>query len=253
MRDDGRPLGGRVALVTGGTRGIGRSICLALASAGAEVIVVGRRAEACREAALAVADRTGSTTHPVVANVSRWADCDSLVDEAYALTGRVDVLVNNAGSSPRYDHITDVDEALFDKVVSLNLRGPFRLSARIGSLMAAGSGGVIVNIGSISGELGSPRAMVYAAAKAGLNNITRSFAELLGPTVRVNAVMPGAVETSVQAGWTDDQRAGAAARALLGRLGTPDEIAAMVLFLATPASSYLTGQVLAVDGGRRVW
>ena len=241
-------LTGKTALVTGATRGIGRAITEALAAAGADIVVTSRKAEACEETAAAVR-ALGRVAHVVPANVSRWEECDRLVADAYAAAGRIDVLVNNAGSSPLYDDITAVSEAMFDKVVGLNLKGPFRLTALIGTRMVADGGGAVVNISTISAQIGAAHAMIYAAAKAGLNNTTRSFAEMFAPSVRVNAVMPGAVRTDVMDAWTPVQVEQAERTALLRRVGQPSEIAGAVLYLASDAASFTTGQVLAVDGG----
>jgi NAD(P)-dependent dehydrogenase (short-subunit alcohol dehydrogenase family) len=242
-------LAGRVALVTGGTRGIGRAVVSTLAAAGADIVVVSRKADACERTAIEVAGQFGRRAYALPANVSRWVDCDRVVDEAYTLVQRVDILVNNAGSSLLYDDVTDIDEAMFDKMLALNLKGPFRLTALIGSRMFAAGGGSVVNVSTISAEVGAAHAMVYAAAKAGLNNITKSYAERFAPVVRVNAVMPGAVETDVLKAWSDEERKRACSTALLGRIGRPEEISEAVLYLASDAASYLTGQVLAVDGG----
>lgn len=242
-------LTGRTALVTGATRGIGRAICTRLAAAGADIVVVSRKPEACEETADQIA-KNGRRAVALPANVNRWSECDRLVEAAYAAVGRIDILVNNAGSSLRYDSVDTVSEEMFDKTVALNLKGPFRLSALIGTRMAAdGGGGAIVNISTISAQIGASHAMVYAAAKAGLNNLTKSFAQEFAPTVRVNAVMPGAVDTDVVKAWPQAERDLACRTAILKRLGEPDEISGAVLYFASDAASFTTGQVLAVDGG----
>ncbi|OBH12021.1 SDR family NAD(P)-dependent oxidoreductase [Mycobacterium sp. E3247] len=245
---DGFDLSGRTALITGATRGIGRAIAARLAAAGADIIVTSRKADACEQTAAEIA-ASGRRAYALPANVNRWSECDGLVAQAYGAAGRIDILVNNAGSSLRYDSVDSIGEELFDKTIALNLKGPFRLSALIGSRMAADGGGNIVNISTISAQIGAGHAIVYAAAKAGLNNLTKSFAKTFAPKVRVNAVMPGAVETDVMKAWPQSERDLASATALLGRIGTPDEISSAVLYLASDAASFTTGQVLAVDGG----
>lgn len=139
---------------------------------------------------------------------------------------------------------------LFDKTVALNLKGPFRLTALVGTRMAAdGHGGAVVNTSTISAQTGAAHAIVYAAAKGGMNNLTKSFAQAFAPSVRVNAIMPGAVDTDVVRAWPQRERDFAGSQAVLGRLGRPDEIAGAALYLASDAASFTTGQVLAVDGG----
>lgn len=241
-------LTGRTALITGATRGIGRSIADRLAAAGADIIVTSRKPDACEKTAAEIT-ATGRTAYPLPANVNRWSECDDLVSRAYETVGRIDILVNNAGSSLRYDSVDTISEELFDKTIALNLKGPFRLSALIGSRMVADGGGCIVNISTISAQVGAGHAIVYAAAKAGLNNVTKSFAHTFAPTVRVNAIMPGAIETDVMKAWPQSERDLASATAVLGRIGTPEEVSGAVLYLASDAASFTTGQVLAVDGG----
>jgi NAD(P)-dependent dehydrogenase (short-subunit alcohol dehydrogenase family) len=245
---DGFDLSGRTALITGATRGIGRAIAARLAAAGADIIVTSRKADACEQTAAEIAG-TGRSAYALPANVNRWSECDDLVAKAYQAAARIDILVNNAGSSLRYDSVESISEELFDKTIALNLKGPFRLSALIGSRMAADGGGTIVNISTISAQIGAGHAIVYAAAKAGLNNLTKSFAQTFAPKVRVNGVMPGAVETDVMKAWPQSERDLASATAVLGRIGTPDEISGAVLYLVSDAASFTTGQILAVDGG----
>jgi NAD(P)-dependent dehydrogenase (short-subunit alcohol dehydrogenase family) len=244
-------LSGRVALVTGGSRGLGREMVLAFAERGARVVVASRKLDACRAVAEEVERRFGVEALPVAVNVSDWAQCDRLVESAYDRFGRVDVLVNNAGLSPLYPSLTEVSQELFDKVVAVNLRGPFRLIALIGERMAAGGGGSVVNIGSIEAIRPGPLALPYAAAKAGLHTLTEGFAQAYGPTVRVNTVQAGPFLTDIAAHWPPGLQEEMEADVALGRCGEPGEIVGAVLFLATSASSYVTGAVLRVDGGHR--
>jgi NAD(P)-dependent dehydrogenase (short-subunit alcohol dehydrogenase family) len=244
-------LGGRVVLVTGGSRGLGRAMVLGFAAAGADVIVASRKLDACQ----AVVDEVtalgrGQRAAAIAANVGRWEECDRLVDESYAAMGRVDVLVNNAGMSLLYDDLTEVTEPMWEKVVGLNLKGPFRLSALVGRRMADGGGGSIINVSSTGSIRPAPFMLPYDAAKAGLNALTVGFAHAFGPRVRVNCIMAGPFFTDVSRAWDLElfQRE-AAARHALGRGGQPDEIVGAALYFASDASSYTTGAVLRVDGG----
>jgi NAD(P)-dependent dehydrogenase (short-subunit alcohol dehydrogenase family) len=244
-------LTGRVALVTGATRGLGRAMVDGFAQAGADVVVVSRKADACEQVAKQLAVDYGVETLPRAAHVGRWAELDSLVEDAYDRFGRVDVLVNNAGMSPLYDSVDSVSEELFDKVVAVNLKGPFRLAALVGTRMAAGDGGSIINISS-AGAL-RPRADIlpYAAAKAGVNALTQGMAYAFGPSVRCNAIVAGTFMTDVSSSW-DMEAFNARAQAFaLQRGGQPDEIVGAALYLASDASSYTTGSLLTVDGGQR--
>jgi NAD(P)-dependent dehydrogenase (short-subunit alcohol dehydrogenase family) len=244
-------LSGRVALVTGGSRGLGREMVLAFAERGARVVIASREQENCRAVADEVERRFGVEALPVATNVSDWAHCDRLVEAAYDRFGRVDVLVNNAGLSPLYPSLTEVSPELFDKVLAVNLRGPFRLTALVGQRMAAGDGGSVVNIGSVEAVRPQPLALPYAAAKAGLHALTEGFPRAYGPTVRVNTVQAGPFLTDIADHWPAGMREEMEAHLVLGRCGEPAEIVGAVLFLATSASSYVTGSVLRVDGGWR--
>ena len=241
-------LDGRVALVTGGSRGLGRNICLALAAAGADVVVTSRDLAACEEVAAQV-EGLGRRALAHGCHVGRWAELDGLVDAAYERFGKVDVLVNNAGKSPLYDALTDVSEAMFDSVIGLNLKGPFRLASLVGTRMAEGAGGSIINISSVAAIRPSPEALPYSAAKAGLDAMTVGLARALAPKVRVNAVVPGAFGTDVSRHWSPEVWERNAAAAALGRVGEPAEICGAVLYLASDASSFTTGALLRVDGG----
>ena len=244
-------LKGRVALVTGGTRGLGRAMVDGFARAGADIVVASRKASACDEVAAAVAASYGVATLGHAAHVGRWDDLSTLVDAAYDRFGRVDVLVNNAGMSPLYESVTDLSEELFDKVIGVNLKGPFRLAALVGTRMAAGYGGSIVNISSMGAVRPRTEILPYAAAKAGLNALTVGLAHTFGPTVRVNAIMAGTFLTDVSKAWDASAFAARAQTFALRRGGEPDEIVGAALYLASDASSYTTGSILTVDGGQR--
>jgi NAD(P)-dependent dehydrogenase (short-subunit alcohol dehydrogenase family) len=241
-------LTGRVALVTGGTRGLGRAIVRTLAQAGADVVVASRKQEACDEAADEVR-RAGRRALAHVCHVGRWNEIDALVDAAYDEFGRIDVLVNNAGMAPTYPNPQGVTEELWDKTIAVNLKGPFRLTSLVGARMVEGDGGSIVNISSIGGVRPTHDILPYAAAKAGLNALTVGFADALGPKVRVNAVMPGPFRTDISRHWDHEAFAERSRTFALRRAGEPDELSAAVLYFASDASSFTTGAMLAVDGG----
>jgi NAD(P)-dependent dehydrogenase (short-subunit alcohol dehydrogenase family) len=252
MTDPLFDLTGKVALVTGGSRGLGKAIVDAYAAHGADVIIASRKAEACEALAVEVMERYGHKALPVACNVSHWDDCDALVERAYAEFGRVDILVNNAGLSPLYPSLTEVTEALWDKVIGVNLKGPFRLSALIGTRMSEGDGGAIVNVSSVAAVRPSPREIPYAAAKAGLNTLTDGLARTLGPKVRVNAIQAGPFLTDIATAWDMDAFTERARTMIaLGRGGEPEEVVGAALYFAAPASSYCTGAVLRLDGGAR--
>ena len=242
-------LSGRTALVTGGSRGIGRAAAQALAEAGADVIVASRDEASCRRAADEIAAATGRRAFWHACHVGHWDELDRLAAAAWRYTGRLDILVNNAGMSPLYDRVTEVTEELFDKVVGVNLKGPFRLTAVIGSEMAERAGGSIINVSSVGGVRPQPDTIPYSAAKAGLNAMTVAFAHALGPAVRVNAVAPGRFLTDVSKHWDPAQLRAASARTALRRAGMPEEMAGAIVYLASDAASYTTGALLRVDGG----
>ena len=243
-------LSGRTALVTGGSRGIGRAAAQALAEAGADVVVASRNEASCRRAADEIAAATGRRAFAHACHVGHWDELDRLAEAAWRYTGRLDILVNNAGMSPLYGRVTDVTEELFDKVVGVNLKGPFRLTAVIGSQMAErAGGGSIINVSSVGGIRPQPDTIPYSAAKAGLNAMTIAFVHLLGPAVRVNAVAPGRFLTDVSKHWDPARLRAASAFIALRRAGASEEMAGTIVYLASDAASYTTGALLRVDGG----
>jgi NAD(P)-dependent dehydrogenase (short-subunit alcohol dehydrogenase family) len=243
-------LSGRVALVTGGSRGLGRAMAFGLARAGADIVIASRKGEACEEVAREIEAETGRQAMGFGVHVGRWGDLESLVDASYERFGRIDVLVNNAGMSPLYDSVETISEELFDKVLDVNLKGPFRLSALVGTRMAAGGGGSIINISSAAAVHPKPHVLPYAAAKAGLNALTVGMAHTFGPTVRCNAIMAGTFLTDVSKAWDEDAFAQRAKAFALERGGRPEEVVGAALYLASDASSYTTGSILTVDGGQ---
>ncbi|MGW0045132.1 SDR family NAD(P)-dependent oxidoreductase [Rhodococcus sp. NPDC003348] len=244
------PLEGKVALVTGGSRGLGREMVLAFAKAGADTIIVSRKIDSCEALAAEVAETTGRRALPVACHVGDWDAQDALVARAYEAFGKVDILVNNAGMSPLYSSLEEISEALFDKVFDVNLKGAFRLTTLVAPRMAAGEGGSIINISSIASERPTPGDLPYAAAKAGLNILTKGFAQAYGPNVRVNAIMAGPFLTDISKAWDMDVVAEKMAALPLGRAGSPGEIIGAALYLAGPSSTYTSGAILPVDGGR---
>ena len=240
----------RVAVVTGGSRGLGRAMVQAFAHRGADVVIASRKLPACEILASEVAAETGRRAVGVACHVGRWDDCDQLYERVYEEFGRCDVLVNNAGMSPLYDSLGSVSEELFDKVIGVNLKGPFRLSALFGERMMADGGGSIINVSSIAAVQPTPNEAAYGAAKAGINNLTVSFARAFGPTVRVNTIMPGAFLTDISKAWDLDDFAKRAAEQIpLQRGGEAEEVVGAALYFASDASPYTTGSVLKIDGG----
>lgn len=239
-------LSGKVALVTGGSRGLGREMVRAFAGAGADVVIASRKADACEAVAEEVRG-LGRRALPVAAHVGRWGDLGLLVDAAYEEFGKVDVLVNNAGMSPLAPSSAGTSEELFDKVVGVNFKGPFRLASLVGERMAQGGGGSIINVSSSGALFPQPRFGPYAGAKAALNALTTVFALEFGPAVRVNTISAGPFLTDVSKAWAEEKRS--VARSAVGRPGRPEEIVSTALYLASDASSYTTGALIRVDGG----
>ena len=242
-------LTGKVALVTGGSRGIGRAVSEGLASAGADVVIASRKLDNCITAAEEIEAATGRRALPVACHVGRWDDCGSLVEKVYDRFGRCDVLVNNAGMSPLYDGLPAVTQELYDKVHAVNARGPFRLSALIGSRMADGDGGSIINVTTAGSLRPDASDLPYAMAKAGLNALTLALAGAWAPKVRANLVLPGAFDTDISKSWGPEARAAAAAINPMRRIGRPEDMVGVCVFLASDAASYVNGAQVLVDGG----
>jgi NAD(P)-dependent dehydrogenase (short-subunit alcohol dehydrogenase family) len=241
-------LDGRVTLVTGGTRGLGRAIAEACAAAGSAVIVCSRHQEACDAAATRLRER-GQEAIGIACHVGRWDEVERLAAAAEEWKGGVDVLVNNAGISPVYQRLSDVSEELWDKVIGVNLKGPFRLSSLIGEAMKRRGGGSIINVSSTGAIRPTCDIVPYAAAKAGLNAMTAGLAEALGPEVRVNCIMPGPFLTDIAAHWDRDVFGSLSRTFPLRRGGRPEEIVGAALYLASDSSSFTTGAIITVDGG----
>ncbi len=240
----------KVVVITGGSRGLGHAMALGFAATGANLAIASRKLDAC-EATAAEIRAMGRQASAHSAHVGSWSDCDRLAQEVFARWGRVDVLINNAGMSPIAPSSLETSEELFDKVIGVNLKGPFRLSALFGSHMAAGAGGAIINISSTSSIRPTPDTAPYAAAKAGLNKLTTAFAKEYGPTVRVNCIMAGPFHTAISRGWsrTPEFTRYAHDNFALQRAGEPNEIVGAALYFASPLASFTTGTVLIIDGG----
>lgn len=241
-------LTGRVAVVTGGSRGIGRAIVQSLAEAGADVVIASRKLDACEAAAAEVTAETGRRAEAVAFHAGNWDDCDRLVATALDRLGRLDVLVNNAGMSPVYERLDSITEDLYDKTLSVNLKGPFRLGVLAATHMAEHDGGSVINIGTTGSLVASTRELPYACAKAGLNALTVGLADAFAPDVRVNAILPGPFRTDASSAWAPPEGE-EASFVPMKRMGDPSEIAPLAVHLASDASSFTTGAIIRVDGG----
>ncbi|MBL7494956.1 glucose 1-dehydrogenase [Frankia sp. CNm7] len=242
-------LTGRVAVVTGGSRGIGRAVAEGLAAAGADVVIASRKFEACERAAKEIETSTGRRALPVACHVGNWDDCDRLVDAVYAEFGKVDVLVNNAGMSPLYERLSTVTRELYDKVHAVNASGPFRLSALVGERMAEGDGGSIINVTTAGSLRPTPDDIPYAMAKAGLNALTLGLAGMWAPKVRANLVLPGAFDTDISKAWGEEAQRRAAEMNPMRRIGVPEDMVGVCVFLSSDAASYINGAQILADGG----
>ena len=243
-------LTGKVAVVTGGSRGMGLEMCKAFAAAGASVIVASRKEAACHVVAEELQAESGQQCYGFGYHAGDWDASDRLAEFAYEKFGKVDILVNNAGMSPLYDKLTNVTEALYEKILQVNLRGPFRLSTLIGERMAAGEGGSIIMVSSTAAVQPTQTELPYGMAKAGLNAFTLGLARAYSPKVRVNCIMPGPFLTDIAKAW-DMQAFKERARTSipLQRGGQAEEIVGAALYFASDASSFTTGAILKVDGG----
>lgn len=237
---------GKVVLVTGGSRGLGYEMVKAFAQRGADLVIASRKLDAC-EMVAEECRALGRRALAVAMHAGRWSECDRLVEEAYAAFGCVDVLVNNAGMGPRMPS-HEVSEALFDSVVNLNFKGPFRLASQIAHRMAQGEGGAIINVSSSGALRPLPEVIPYGSSKAALNAMSRSLAHEYGPLVRVNTISPGPFRTDIAKAWPDEGRG---PRDLpRGHAGNPQDIVTTALFLASPASVNVTGALVRCDGGQ---
>lgn len=243
-------LKGKVALVTGGSRGIGEAIALGLARAGADVAVTSRKLPDLEKVAEEI-KKSGRKSLAVAANVSRLEEIDNLVARVMEEFGRIDVLVNNAGTNPTVDPLLDATERAWDAVMNLNLKGLVFLSQAVARVMKEQGGGSIINISSAEG-IRSGMLVIYGISKAGVNHATKVMAkEWAKYNIRVNAIAPGVVKTRFsEFMWkTPENLEATTSMTPLARIAEPDEMVGAAVYLASEASSYVTGQVLAIDGG----
>jgi len=239
----------RVAIVTGASRGIGAAIARSFVRAGAKVVLASRKIESLQQ----LAEELGPSAHPFAAHTGKEADCTALIREAVRRFGKADVLVNNAGTNPYFGPLLEVENAAWDKTFEVNLKGYFWTARDLARhLVDRGAPGAIVNVASVLGLKASPLQGVYGMTKAAVISLTRTLAaELGGARIRVNAIAPGLVDTRLASALVKDEAISKVwlDRTPLGRVAQPDEIAGAALYLASDASSYVTGEVLVVDGG----
>ena len=241
-------LDGKVAIITGGSKGLGKAMALGFAGSGADIVVASRKVEAC-EAVAAEIRSLGRRSLALACHVGHWTDCDDLVSRAIEEFGHIDILVNNAGIAPVPPSLDGISESLVDKTMNVNFKGPLRLTAVAANHIPYG--GSIINISTLASLRPSPHTVVYAAAKAGLNVLTRASAQELGPKgIRVNAIVCGAFDTdSFGKSMPTNAIQQLANQLPLGRVADSNEIVGTALFLASDASAYMTGTLLSLDGG----
>ncbi len=244
-------LSGRTAIVTGGSRGLGREMVLAFAAQGANVVIASRKLANCEELAAEVESSFDVRALPVECHIGYWEQAEALAARAIEEFGTIEILVNNAGMSPPYSSLAAIDEGLYDKVMDVNLKGTFRLTVLIADHMKANGKGSIISVSSTAAVKPTAGEVVYALAKAGLHNLTESFSKAYGPQVRVNCIQPGPFLTDISKAW-DQSTIGQIGKGIsLGRAGEPPEIIGAALYFASDASSYTTGAILRMDGGLR--
>ena len=242
---------GKVALVTGGSRGIGRSIALGLAEAGADVALASRKLPDL-EAVAGEIESMGRKALAVAANVRHLPEIDTLVEKVASEFGHIDILVNNAGTNVAFDSVFNLDEKVWDVIMGLNLKASFFMSQAVGRIMREKGGGSIINIASEEGMRPGVGRSIYAISKAGVIMLTQALAQEWGQySIRANAIAPGVVKTRLSTAlWSDPViRGNTENDTALGRIAEPEEMVGAALFLASDASSYMTGQTLTLNGG----
>ena len=244
-------LDGKIALVTGASRGIGEAIVRSLAACGAHVIVSSRKQDAC-EAVAADIRKNGGKAEAIACHIGELPQIEALFAAIEARHGRLDILVNNAATNPYFGHIVDTDLGAFQKTVDVNIRGYFFSCSLGAKLMAKNSGGSIINVASVNAVVPGPKQGIYSITKGAIVTMTKAFANECAPMgVRVNALLPGLTDTKFAAALVHDEemRKPMLSRVALGRVAQPHEMAGAVLYLASDAASYTTGVCLNVDGG----
>lgn len=242
---------GRRALVTGGSSGIGRAVAARLAAEGARVVINGRDPGRLAEATVSL--RSYGVVDGVLADIAREDEVERLVGDAVGRLGSIDILVNSAGIDGAGVGALELSTESWRHVLEINLTGPFLVARAVARAMTGARGGAIVNVASLNGLAAEPNFADYNASKGGVVMLTRSLAvDLVGRNIRVNAVCPGYILTPMTEAYASDPRTGAAIRAAIpmGRFGEPEEVAAAVAFLCSDDASYITGELLVVDGGR---
>ncbi|MBL6751927.1 MAG: SDR family oxidoreductase [Nevskia sp.] len=242
-------LSGKVALITGGSRGLGLAIARAYAEHGADLVIASRKLDACASVAESLRRDFKVRALPVAFHAGRWDDCERLIGAAMNEYGRLDILVSNAGASPLYPSLPAISEELWDKVLGLNLKGPFRLSVLAAEQMVKSGGGSIINVSSVAAVQPTSIELPYAIAKAGLHNMTAGLAHAYGGKVRFNVIMPGAFLTDISKAWPAEVHEHIKSAVPMGRGGKPEEIVGAALYLASDDASYTSGAVIKVDGG----
>ncbi len=244
-------LDGKIALITGASKGIGEAIARGLAEFGAKVVISSRKQDALDDVAEAFRagglDATG-----IAANMSSIEDIHTLVDKTVETYGGLDIIINNAAANPVFGPIHDTDERAFDKIIEVNLKGPFELCKKAYPILKRRGGGSIINISSIGGLTPEPGIGIYSVSKAAINNLTQSMAQDWGAdNIRVNAICPGLIKTKFsEALWSDENILNRFIKQIpLGRAGTTDDVAGLAVFLASDAAAYCSGGIYRVDGG----
>lgn len=244
-------LDGKIAIITGGSRGIGQAIAFGMAEAGADIVIAARKLPDLEETAKEII-KLGRKCLPITAHVGKSEDRENLVKRTIEEFGRIDILVNNAGTNPVWGSVMEIDERAWDKIMEVNLRGPFFLSKLVAKEMMKGGGGCIINIASHAGVVGYRNIGVYSISKAGLIMMTKVCArEWSRYNIRVNAVAPGWVRTRTASRmWQDPEELNYyLEHTALGRIAEPEDIVGTVLLLASDASKHITGEVIVINGG----